>query len=109
MVSQSIVYLSQLIVDLLHDPRATGMLPELEKCNSSSKISSLQEKLSETEMLKLLESQTQSLDLRRFDHNKDYSEFAFILEFSSVDKLMELKNMLEDRYKNISVSFISND
>lgn len=67
-----------------------------------------QEKLSEIDMLKLLESQTQSLDLRRFDQNKDYSEFAFILEFSSVDKLMELKNMLEDKYKNISVSFISN-
>ena len=67
-----------------------------------------QEKFSESEMLKLLESQTQSLDLRRFDQNKDYSEFAFILEFSSVDKLMELKNTLEANYKNISISFISN-
>ena len=66
------------------------------------------QKISETEMLKLLESQTQSLDLRRYDQNKDYSEFAFILEFSSVDKLMELKKMLEEKYENISVSFISN-
>lgn len=66
------------------------------------------QKISETEMLKLLESQTQSLDLRRYDQNKDYSEFAFILEFSSVDKLMDLKKMLEDKYENISVSFISN-
>lgn len=66
------------------------------------------QKISETEMLKLLESQTQSLDLRRYDQNSDYSEFAFILEFSSVDKLMELKKMLEDKYENISISFISN-
>ncbi len=67
-----------------------------------------QQKIPETEMLQLLESQTQSLDLRRYDQNKDYSEFAFILEFSSVDKLMELKKMLEDKYENISISFISN-
>lgn len=66
------------------------------------------EKISETEMLQLLESQTQSLDLRRYDQNKEYSEFAFILEFSSVDKLMELKKMLEEKYENISISFISN-
>lgn len=66
------------------------------------------QKISETEMLQLLESQTQSLDLRRYDQNSDYSEFAFILEFSSVDKLMELKKMLEDKYENISISFISN-
>lgn len=67
-----------------------------------------QKKIPETEMLQLLESQTQSLDLRRYDQNKDYSEFAFILEFSSVDKLMELKKMLEDKYEDISISFISN-
>jgi len=67
-----------------------------------------QQKISETEMLALLESQTQSLDLRRYDQNKEYSEFAFILEFKSVDKLMELKRMLEDKYENISISFISN-
>lgn len=66
------------------------------------------QKISETEMLQLLESQTQSLDLRRYDQNSEYSEFAFILEFSSVDKLIELKKMLEDKYENISVSFISN-
>jgi len=66
------------------------------------------EKISETEMIQLLESQTQSLDLRRYDQNKEYSEFAFILEFSSVDKLMELKKMLEEKYENISISFISN-
>lgn len=66
------------------------------------------QKISETEMLQLLESQTQSLDLRRYDQNSEYSEFAFILEFSSVDKLMELKKMLEDKYENISISFISN-
>lgn len=67
-----------------------------------------QQKISETEMLMLIESQTQSLDLRRYDQNKDYSEFAFILEFTSVDKLMELKKMLEEKYENISISFISN-
>ena len=67
-----------------------------------------QGKISEMEMLHLLESQTKSLDLRRFDQNNEYSEFAFILEFSSVDKLMELKNMLEAKYENSSVSFISN-
>ncbi len=66
------------------------------------------EELSEVEMLKLLESHTQSLDLRRFDKNKDYSEFAFIMEFSDVDKLMELKKNLEEKYQNISISFISN-
>lgn len=66
------------------------------------------QKISETEMLQLLESQTQSLDLRRYDQNSEYSEFAFILEFSSVDKLIELKKMLEDKYENISISFISN-
>ncbi len=67
-----------------------------------------QEKISETEMLTLLQSQTKSLDLRRFDQNNEYSEFAFMLEFSSVDSLMELKRMLEEKYKNISISFISN-
>ena len=65
-------------------------------------------KISETEMLQLLKSQTKSLDLRRFDQNKEYSEFAFILEFSSVEKLLELKSLLEAKYEDASVSFISN-
>ena len=60
-------------------------------------------------MLQLLKSQTKSLDLRRFDQNKEYSEFASILEFSSVDKVdWNSRSLLEAKYEDASVSFISN-
>lgn len=65
--------------------------------------------LSETEILGILKQHTQSLDLRRFDNNLDYSEFAFVVEFSSIDNLVELKNTLSKQNKGTSISFISNN
>jgi len=67
-----------------------------------------QEKLSEQEMLETLKDHTLSLDMRRFDNTADFSEYAFVVEFSSIDKLIELKEALRAKYKEVSISFISN-
>lgn len=66
------------------------------------------QQLSEIEILEILKKHTSSLDLRRFDIRKDYSELAFTVEFSSVERLMDLKNVLNEKFNDINVSFISN-
>lgn len=64
--------------------------------------------LPEQEMLEALKNHTLSLDMRRFDNTVDFSEYAFVVEFSSIDKLMELKEALMAKHKDVSISFISN-
>lgn len=57
----------------------------------------------------VLESFCQKVDMKRFDENNHFFEATFIVELENLDDINKVKNGLQDSVKDVSVSFMDNN
>lgn len=60
-------------------------------------------------LIEILRQHCLKVDLKRFDEANDVLETSFIVEVVEFEKLLFIKNELQNKFKNLTISFIDNN
>ncbi len=60
-------------------------------------------------IVNILKQYSVKIDLKRFDENESKLEASFIIEFDNFEQINEAKNILNETYNNLTISFIDNN
>jgi len=60
-------------------------------------------------IIEILTKNSEKLNLKRFDENNEILEISFLIETGNFNNINKAKEELQERYKNLTISFIDNN
>lgn len=60
-------------------------------------------------IIEILKQYSNKVELKRFDETDNNSESSYIIDVANFDKINSIKDKLQSKYENLSISFIDNN